>query len=409
METSGIGADAMIKHCASIISTTRFSTERSPLWKRLKLIIIASFSIIFCVFNLSPVKASDWTIEPAIEVEEVFTNNVSLAPSGIKEEDFITVITPGISIEHESNRSRIELDYRLQNLLYINDGDRNDQFHLLRIDATGEMLKDHVFLDVSLNRSTQNISNTGNTAFDNLSVSDDRANVLSYKVSPYWRQRVGSIMDIDIRYTRDELDSSRLSGSSADDFKVNLSSGPDFSRLLWDVDFNSHIIDNDIGASTRVRDVQGKLRYLFSRKLAVTSEVGYDNNSFASSGRDISGISWNFGAEWNPSTRTSLEATYGNRFFGDDLHLQLSHRSRRSQTLITFEKVPSTTRATLLEQQVFNVTDPFGDPISDPAAQDIATINVNVPTQSTEVLIRSRLKGVFSYCLLYTSDAADEN
>jgi len=153
-----------------------------------------------------------------------------------------------------------------------------------------------------------------------------------------------------------------------------------------------------INESATTRKISGRVRYLFSRKLAAISEVGYDDNQFASRS-DSSGIFWNIGAEWKPSSRTSLEATYGNRFFGNDFHLSISHRGRRFRTQLNYIRKPSSTRVTLLEQQVFNITDPFGDSLVDPLTQNITALNVSVPNQSTEILIRSKLKGLVSYRL----------
>ncbi|NKB37596.1 MAG: TIGR03016 family PEP-CTERM system-associated outer membrane protein [Gammaproteobacteria bacterium] len=364
--------------------------KRSPVL----LLYMASFWL-----GVEPLDASDWVINPAIEVREVYTDNVLLSPANLAEDDFITVITPAIAISNIRKRTEINLDYSLQNILYLNSGERNTQFHLLHVDGKGEIYEDRLFLDIFLDRSTQNLNNTGNTALDNLSVSSDRGTVLTYGISPYWQQRVGGLMEIDARFKWDEVDSSSFSQSRATDVKISLSSGADFNRLLWDINFKNHKVKNNSARSTLIRNSQFQLKYLLSRKLAIVSEVGYDDNNYENSRGNISGVSWSIGAEWNPSTRTSLKSTYGERFFGDDLELRLTHRSKRTQTQISYEKVPTTTRASLLERQAFNSTDIFGVPIVDPGVQEISDLDLSIVSQSAETIIRSRLTGAFSYNL----------
>src|SRR6266480_4741946 len=54
--------------------------------------------------------AGDWTIIPRIGGQEVFTDNVLLTPTN-RRADFITVVSPGISISGESSRLQATLDY----------------------------------------------------------------------------------------------------------------------------------------------------------------------------------------------------------------------------------------------------------------------------------------------------------
>jgi uncharacterized protein (PEP-CTERM system associated) len=343
--------------------------------------------------------AAKWVIEPLLDIQEVYTDNVLLAPSGLEDDDFITVITPAVSVGSENNRLDFQLNYSMQNIIYAGDSDRNQQFHLLSTNNTAKILKDLFFLEFSLNRSTKNINNTGNVTSDNLNITSDRGVVLSYVISPYWKQRVGSLLDMELRYTRDKIDSSKTFGSNSDNIEINITSGPDFSRFLFGINFENRKIQNNSLTSTRTRNINGNVKYLLSRKFAVVTEIGYDDNEFESRRNSINGDFWNVGIEWNPSVRTSFGANYGQRFFGDDLQVFFSHRSRRTQTSIRFEKAPSTTRASLLQQQAFILTDLFDYPLDDPASRQIADLNLGIPQQTNEVLIRSNLTLAFVYKL----------
>ncbi len=356
--------------------------------------------ILFCSSLYSDaVIAKNWSIEPVISGQETYNDNITLAPSGSELGDFITSIAPGLRLKRKGRRLDLELYYSLQFLRYMDNPDFNDSFRQLSVNSSSEILDERLFVDLNLNLSSQNIGNTGRTATDNLSVTTDRDDVLTYVISPYWEQRIGNISNIYLRYTIDEVDSDSVSGSTSNKLEFSLSSGPRFTRFLWDIIFENEKIDNDDGSSTRFTTLRGDLRYLITRKIALKFSLGKDSNDFSSSSGSVNGSLWSIGAVWNPSTRTSFEATIGERFFGSDTFIKLSHKTRRTRWSATFTQEASTTRSTFFDQQVFNLVDSFGEPIIDPVIGEQATLNVNVPVQTTEVLIRSRFSGNVSYTL----------
>jgi len=356
--------------------------------------------ILFCSSLYShAVIAKNWSIEPVISGQETYNDNITLAPSGNEQGDLITSISPGLRLKRKGRRLDLELYYSLQFLRYMDNSDFNDSFRLLNVNSSSEIIDERLFVDFNLRLSPQNTGNTGRTATDNLSVTDDRDDVLSYDISPYWEQRIGNISNIYLRYTRNKIDSDTLSGSTSDKIEFSLSSGPRFTRFLWDIIFENEKIDNDGGSSTRFTTLRGDLRYLITRKIALKFSLGWDSNDFSSSGGSVNGSLWSIGAVWNPSTRTSFEATIGERFFGSDTFIELSHQARRTRWSAIFTQEASTTRSTILDQQVFKFFDSFGDPIIDPVIGEQATLNVNVPVQTTEVLIRSRFSGNVNYTL----------
>ena len=67
-------------------------------------------------------------VEPRIGVGGVYVSNVTLAPSGQEDDDWVAELKPGISIVHESSLFKLDLDYDLQALFYADNGDYDDQF-----------------------------------------------------------------------------------------------------------------------------------------------------------------------------------------------------------------------------------------------------------------------------------------
>ena len=73
-----------------------------------------------------PASAGEWTITPTLAVTETATDNVFLSSSG-EQSGFVTNVTPGIRIDGEGGRSKLHLDYQMNNLFYSVDPSRNNQ------------------------------------------------------------------------------------------------------------------------------------------------------------------------------------------------------------------------------------------------------------------------------------------
>ena len=101
--------------------------------------------------------------------------------------------------------------------------------------------------------------------------------------------------------------------------------------------------------------------------------VGYEDNDIQTSRSVTSGSIWDVGLLWKPNPRTSLNAKYGSRYFGDAWSVFATHRTRRSQLTLGTSRDADNRRTEelvdsnlfLLDDDGFIVTDPnTGDPIS---------------------------------------------
>jgi hypothetical protein len=76
---------------------------------------------------------TEWHLDAS--VEEEYNDNITLAPEGEEEDDFITRFIPGGSFLLESKTADLLLDYHLNADLYANDSDRNFIGHSALVDA----------------------------------------------------------------------------------------------------------------------------------------------------------------------------------------------------------------------------------------------------------------------------------
>src|SRR5438270_10445733 len=87
------------------------SRSRRPKW------IVACAGCV-CASGLSTLAmAGDWTITPRVSGQETFTDNVFDTPTN-RRSDFITSLSPGISVSGESARLQAKLDYSPTAYLY---------------------------------------------------------------------------------------------------------------------------------------------------------------------------------------------------------------------------------------------------------------------------------------------------
>lgn len=341
---------------------------------------------------------------PSFTAKELYSDNITLAPAGSKLSDFVTEIDPTLRLVGNTRRLKLDFWYQMQNLIYADNPRFNKTNNLLQLGSTAEVVKDHGFLNFTLYRRPQNISNTGRVAFDNASVSNNLQTTTTVSVSPYWTQRFGSFASALARYTFDTVQSDSSSAFRSSDRNMvdaSLNSGARFNRLKWSLAFSRQDISfAQSSGSTIFENEQGQLKYLITRHIALLGTLGYDNNSYLrAAGRSDSGVMWNVGAQWAPSRRTSVEGTIGERFFGTTYSVSLKHSTRLTDWVASYTEEPSTTRATLLEQVLFPVVDSFGNPVFNPVTGEPIELSATVPTQTVQTVIRKTFDTSFRYHL----------
>lgn len=301
---------------------------------------------------LSPCShAADWKITPSLDLSETYTDNVRLSSSGAEKGDFVTQVSPGISVAGTGSRLKVKANYTMQNIAHSNESSQITTNHQLNADGNAELVEHLFFLDGKAGVSQQNISLFGSQPTDNTYITDNRATVATYSISPYLRNRFGSIASSELRYTHDEVRThvGGLSNSKGDSALFNLSSGPAFSKLGWGLHYNKHKSDYSNTPSVETESYSGDLRFIISPKFSLTTTMGYEKNNYLSTtGTQPEGDSWTAGFAWTPTARTSLEASTGHRFFGKTHSLAASHRSRNTVWSVNYSEDITTNRSQFL-------------------------------------------------------------
>src|SRR4051794_919565 len=141
---------------------------------------------------LCSAEAAKWDIVPTLSIVEGYTDNISLTQNSLKQGDWVTEITPSISVAATGARLKLNAIYDPQVLYYAQGKQYNHIYQ--RLDATGsaELAKQLLFVDARANVSQQNISLQDPLTVSNINTTGNRATVQSYAVSPYLRHDFGS-------------------------------------------------------------------------------------------------------------------------------------------------------------------------------------------------------------------------
>lgn len=297
-----------------------------------------------------PAHALDWRFEPSVDARATYTDNANQSASN-PEDALILSVTPGFFLRSEgSSRVQATLQYGLMGVARFGEDESTDLNHSLNAVGKAELVEDFLFIDGAARISQELISLQGSTASAEINDSN-RATVGTYSISPYIQQRLGTFAAAQARYTASgaifENDVAANSASNA--FTASLNSGSRFNDLSWGLNYSIRKTENRDAADTTLERANANVGYALTRKFRVFGTVGQDWNEYLSS-TGTSGSSYSVGFGWSPTRRTSVEASVGERYFGNTFSFSGSHRTRLSNWTVRYSEDVSDITQQFLEQ-----------------------------------------------------------
>jgi len=291
-----------------------------------------------------------WDIVPSLSVGETYTDNLSLTPDASKRSDWVTQVTPGISIAATGARLRFNASYAPE-VTYYARGQKDDQVYQ-RLNATGnaELAKQLLFVDAGASVDQYNVSLQGPLTTSNVNTTGNRTTVGTVFASPYLRHNVGSDVQAEARFTYSVVnsdDQSSLLNSVADRINLQLASGPAYKLLTWGLAYRKENIDYESGQDTDIEVITLNARRLITPTVGLLAQGGYE---YYKSGviAPTEGPSWSAGLDWAPTPRTRFAATAGQRFFGDAYTFDFRHSTRLTTWSAGYNQNVTTTRSEFL-------------------------------------------------------------
>ena len=371
-----------------------------------------------------------WRIVPSVELAETYSDNVNLAPSGREDWDLITEITPGLSVHGESARIKADADYRIQNLLYVNEPSRSTTNHRFDGTASAELVDEHLFFDTDA-VVTQVVLDPSQQASNDTINSVPRTDVYSFRLGPRYQQNLGGVANLRARYSYGivRYGSGGASDSDLSRAEVNIASGRRFSRLGWNLSYYDDQVDRS--SESRIGDTRSQVAvadvsYALTRQFSILGRAGNEEHEFDTRQQGFENGSYTAaGFEWRPNRHTKLDALYGDRYqsaslrwnpsartavrvgwrdtevganIGEAWDADMSLQTRRTRWALSYLEQPATIQQLAFDRQVFLFVDPItGDVSAEPGPGRVPLGSLDLFTLTDEVFIRKR--GQFSFGL----------
>jgi hypothetical protein len=296
-----------------------------------------------------------------VTLGQVYTDNLRLRRGdGSRQSGWITQVQPFVRAATQGPRFTGRVNYQLNGYLYEQPSGHEQLSQYLDANGTLAILPQHFFLAGSARYGQQIINNQlpggGGTFFLN----NNRANVGSATLSPYWVQDLGGVGTMMLRYTRGRVvynrqgisgeDRNLLSGIPNVTFNAmqfNLKS-PKYQTWGWDLSYSEERLDPDSGTSVNfaVANLEGSYRVNNSLRLLAG---GGEETRFQPDGSvdKLGSTFWDAGFQWS-NARNDFRFMVGHRFFGRSYQLSWTHQAALLTTNVSYVERPTTYNRQLL-------------------------------------------------------------
>lgn len=294
----------------------------------------------------SGIRAADWTILPSLRVRESYTDNVHLTPPAQAQGEFLTEISPGLSVTSQGPRLKLALDYTLQSLTPSREASRRTQ----QLDGAAQLaaVPDWLYLDAHASISQQNISAFGPQQIDPLQASPNASTVRTTGLSPYLQHDFKGLATLLARYDRSSVTSGRLLSVRSSNALIQLTGDNAGRGLNWDLRLSHLTTDDARLPAVTMRDAALTISYPLNRHLTASATAGYERNDYQTLGDQPRGSYGNVGLAWAPSPRTSVSANLGRHYYGKTYDLHASYRQRRMLWTLNYSEDITTTNGQFL-------------------------------------------------------------
>ncbi|MGE5548724.1 MAG: TIGR03016 family PEP-CTERM system-associated outer membrane protein [Solirubrobacterales bacterium] len=332
----------------------------------------------------APALAGDWTVRPAIQVDEKWSDNVYTTAHD-KQSDFITSVMPGIQVEGQGGGVKAALNYDIAYDHYAEnndlDGFRHDGMGL----AEAELLKDLFYLDLRGSVSEEELDAIDPTAAGGRTTAANRVRLGAYTFMPNLRHSFGpwalglaSYRHFGTKYwpTANVDLTGQVEDSTGDGGSIQLRSGENFSRILWEVTGDTMRVERG-GRIFTATGEQLRGEYRLSPQWGILAHGGHDYiNDDGLDSNTYSGPFYGGGLHWTPAEKSDLRVEVGRRYNVVDIGVRGNFQLGAFTTLRLLHDTTVTTEAQTMadalgvveRDEMGHFIDPFSGLLADPAA-----------------------------------------
>ncbi len=363
--------------------------------------------------------AAELDIEPRIAVATTYIDNIELVSDNVpKQEEFVGQIFPGVYLLSEGPRHRVELDYTMQALFYMDDSDRNQVNHQAAVQGEFTLLDNWFFLDADGRYTQQLIDPTRAVPASNLFDDGNLADVTAGSLSPYLLHDF-SRAQLEVRYLygRTDYSGTDTQGSQLDDARNEailalLTSVGEDTLLNWRLEYNSQQADYDFSLPFKYDSLEAELGIRLTPTVRLVGIGGIESDLFENP--EAGGLEesyWMAGFRWRQDPVGEFELLAGERFFGNAYRFRWERRARVLRMALSYDETPTTTAQDLALSPteinrgvVYEPSDDFSTITAEAYLNKAFDGSIALMGRRTEVEFTG-----FSYQRKYVPSGAEEN
>jgi uncharacterized protein (PEP-CTERM system associated) len=322
---------------------------------------------------------ADWKFTPQVELRETYSDNVALLPDNVAQGSWVSQLSPSFSLIENGPRLKLNANGRWNSYAYSNSDAPNLRNSDSQYNANGQanLVDQLLYMDGSATRSRQTISAfgpIGNNGFSD----NNNGEIRTWRLSPYLRHRFGSTAELEVRYSRDSVSGggAGYGDSMASTRSANLNGASTGGNLGWGLSYYHQDLNEQYAGHSSMQSSVANLRYSLTRHFALTTSAGYDDYEYQVATGSTSGRSWTAGFDWEPSTRTSVKANWGHRYFGKTGSLDAAYRTQHTNASLIYSDQVTTSRQQFLLPAAFDTAalldNLFAATYPDPAQRQLA-------------------------------------
>jgi uncharacterized protein (PEP-CTERM system associated) len=284
-------------------------------------------------------RGQDKVLAVSLSIKEIYTDNVNL-DSVIREGDFITEVTPNVSLRTLGPKFNAQINYGYQFFYYPQaTGKKTEGSHNLLANVATELVDEVFFVNGFASIQNQYIDRRNAISSLVASRTENRQSVQNYSISPYVQHNFGNFarmrVSYDLNYLKYSLPGQAVSREATrHNFGTNLSSGRKFTKFRWSLNATHSFEDvnfiSTFGGKRRTKNSIARLStdYQLNRFFSLLGSVGYQKRVSGSRFADYIGVIWDIGVRATPGPRTSLSVRYGKQngqgTYTAEFHYQIS-------------------------------------------------------------------------------------
>jgi uncharacterized protein (PEP-CTERM system associated) len=281
-----------------------------------------------------------WLLTPSIQLGEAFNDNVNLAPKGSRISDFITTITPGLTLAGQSARVTLNVTYDPQELIFARSSPNTVLQQRLNGTGRAELWLQTLYVEGAASISQAYARATGAVAPTTLTTNNNLETVYTETASPYVLQHLGSYADSESRYRFTSTSTSATNGGGGSgiapeithELRQTLLGGEFFDRLGWQgladytrLERGQATGDPFSGTTAKDELLRTDFKYPVYQSFSAVAGIGYERITDPTLTTQPKGVIWDVGVTYQPNQLVAATLTYGQRFARNDIEFNATY------------------------------------------------------------------------------------